>query len=256
VPPAFWRQQYPKAILAALMEIEPRAAEYWDYNARFSYAVLVPKEAGTTPAPPARMLLQQPPGNQQHPGRQQHPGSQQNQEPAQLKQQRQETVVSADDVIVEPIRVSSQGNVDYAPINCSVPCLWSSLSTGAASFVRTLVIHGHGGRKFTMLHSMEGPEHYPVLAKGVDKQGRHVYMSSTSLTSDVPLTYYTMSHADAIRAPAVRHETAIPGASFVARNCKQDSTCFLRVASTFLPAVTCPSMRFATAVAFFFWILL
>jgi len=74
--------------------------------------------------------------------------------------------------------------------------------------------------QFTKL-SMEGPGYYSHLKNNPQDHWRKFLSATTSFRSDVPLTYYSMTESsEKIESfPAADFDTAIKGASFLARNC-------------------------------------
>lgn len=104
-------------------------------------------------------------------------------------------------------RVSVNGMTDFqwvAP--CATPCMWST----AQGVVQVLRISGVDS---PMVRSMEGPQHYSVLASG-----QYAYTSTTRLDSDVPIPYFSWAEYS-IQAPSVHFDVVIKGASFIASNC-------------------------------------
>jgi len=94
--------------------------------------------------------------------------------------------------------------------DCLVPCFIEGKRGLVGSFKFSIENHTSA----TLMHSMEGPQHYSALR---DK-GIHDGLACTSFLSDIPLPYYSWAEYD-IKNPPVDPEAVIQGASFAARNC-------------------------------------
>ena len=105
------------------------------------------------------------------------------------------------------VKVYVSGFEPRIRVECPVRCMWSA----EPGIIRTLLIDVDGQRKYKMLTSVEGPQYYPSLRA---KEGE--YRSTTSFKSDVPLTY--LLYLNQFMKPRVG-ATALPAASFIARNC-------------------------------------
>ena len=92
-------------------------------------------------------------------------------------------------------------------VSCDTPC---SMADKYQGLVHKIQVKGCA---YTVLRSMEGPQHYPIIKKREPFQ----LLSTTSFQSTFPITYYT-THRPIYTAPPVFDDT-IPAALFVARNC-------------------------------------
>ncbi|KAL3935832.1 MAG: hypothetical protein SGARI_002808 [Bacillariaceae sp.] len=71
-------------------------------------------------------------------------------------------------------------------------------------------------------YSMEGSGIYQTLAVDPKAHQRYRYFATTSFESEVPLSYYSKNMYN-LQNPPVNFDTAIKGASFLARNCNSMS---------------------------------
>ncbi|KAG7338587.1 TPR domain protein [Nitzschia inconspicua] len=103
-------------------------------------------------------------------------------------------------------------------VQCDVPCaVWP---TGNPTVRDPAKIDGTPFQ--FAAYSMEGSGIYKALEIDPKAYQKYKYYATTSFQSEVPLSYYSPSMYN-IRHPPVNFETAIKGASFIARNCNSFS---------------------------------
>ena len=100
---------------------------------------------------------------------------------------------------------------DVADIECNIPC---RKTVGGDVFSGT--DYRIVGTDLKILHSLESSQYYRNLRVKPDAYLENQYYSTTSLRSEIPVTYFSFSLE---QKPAVRYEDAIRGASFIAQNC-------------------------------------
>ncbi|GAX17170.1 galactoside 3-L-fucosyltransferase 11 [Fistulifera solaris] len=111
-------------------------------------------------------------------------------------------------------RVSSQNRAK--PFPCDIPC--HSVEGGGVVQTRYVTpIDNSEAWKITF--SMEGPMYYRQLAIQDGEYKKHHYYSTTSYESEVPLPYFSWAEYDIHSPSPVDFDTAIKGASFMAKNC-------------------------------------
>ena len=120
---------------------------------------------------------------------------------------------------LDPINVSFRSSIHAGASgveeqDCNIPCVSNLPQTVTSKrFVTTT--------PFQIEFSMEGPQYYPQLR--IDRSTDQTkFYSTTSFSSEVPLPYFSWEEwGNRIRpTTAVKYNTAIHGAVFIAKNCR------------------------------------
>jgi hypothetical protein len=111
-------------------------------------------------------------------------------------------------------RTSSQNRAK--PFPCDIPC--HSVEGGGVVQTR-YVTPIDNSKAWQITFSMEGPMYYRQLAIHDGEYKKHHYYSTTSYESEVPLPYFSWAEYDIHSPSPVNFDTAIKGASFMAKNC-------------------------------------
>lgn len=74
--------------------------------------------------------------------------------------------------------------------------------------------------KWFFVHSMEAAGYYKVVAIQPDAYKGNKYYATTSFKAEVPMPYFSFDEYNLFENEQVDFETAIKGASFLARNCR------------------------------------
>jgi hypothetical protein len=101
-----------------------------------------------------------------------------------------------------------------------LPCDIQCLSSGLPNVLSHRFVESIYGEDWTLTHSMEGPQYYPKLVINPEAYKKNKFYSTTSYDSEVPLPYFSWAEYNIKTTAAVDFDTAIKGASFLARNCE------------------------------------
>lgn len=111
---------------------------------------------------------------------------------------------------------TSTTNRRARPFPCDVPC--HSIEGGGVVKTR-YVTPIDNSEPWKISFSMEGPVYYRQLAIREGAYKKHLYYSTTSYESEIPLPYFSWEEYDIQSPQPVDFDTAIKGASFMAKNC-------------------------------------
>jgi len=120
-----------------------------------------------------------------------------------------------------PIRIRNRAGdaaTRFSPfqLDCNVPCEEEEMRMGRG--IGLVAQRYIDGTDWKFMFSMEGGTYYPQVVVRPGSHRTQQFYSTTSFRSEVPAAYFSFAEYNLSR-PAVEYDSAIRGASFLARNC-------------------------------------